>query len=201
MQATYGDTAKLNSTEKSQSESTEAQSDYLDQTAAQIDYHATFSVQDNMDYAKGWKTESAEIIAIDFEKLDSQIENVFHGGERVRVIIHAKANQELIKPILGFIVRDRLGQDLFGENTLSFTDLHPCSIQAGQHFIGEFVFRLPMLPNGEYAVMASVADGDHHENLQHHYLHNALILNVSSSKVRYGLVGIQFEEVILKSAE
>ena len=121
--------------------------------------------------------------------------------KRVRVIIRAKAYQYLEKPILGFLIRDRLGQDLFGENTLPFTNLHPRPIQVDQKSVGEFIFRLPMLPNGEYAIMASVANGDRHNNVQHHYLHNALIFNVTSSKVRYGLVGVQFEKVTLKSIE
>jgi len=55
-----------------------------------------------------------------------------------------------------------------------------------------------MLPNGQYAVMASVAEGDLYNNVQHHWLNDALIINVSSSKVRWGLVGIEFERVSLE---
>jgi len=55
-----------------------------------------------------------------------------------------------------------------------------------------------MLPNGEYAVVACLADGDLYNNVQHHWLHDALIINVFSSKIRWGLVGIQFERVALK---
>jgi lipopolysaccharide transport system ATP-binding protein len=54
-----------------------------------------------------------------------------------------------------------------------------------------------MLPNGQYAVMVSVADGDIHDHIQHHWIHEALIITVSSSKVRYGLIGIPFERVEL----
>lgn len=46
--------------------------------------------------------------------------------------------------------------------------------------------------------MASVADGTLYEHVQHHWMHDALIINVSSSKVRYGLVGIPFERVELE---
>jgi ABC-type polysaccharide/polyol phosphate export permease len=60
-----------------------------------------------------------------------------------------------------------------------------------------FLNPLPMLPNGQYAVMVSVADGDLHDNVQHHWMHGALIINVSSSKIRYGLIGIPFERVEL----
>ena len=102
------------------------------------------------------------------------------------------------KPILGFLIRDRLGQDLFGENTLPFTDRMPVRVKPGAIFEGVFEFRLPMLPNGQYAVMASVADGDLYKNVQHHWMHDALIVNVASSKIRWGLVGIPFERIELQ---
>ena len=121
------------------------------------------------------------------------------GGETVRMLITAKGHQDMGRPILGFLVQDRLGQDLFGENTLPFSDLNPMPVAAGSTFAAEYVFCLPMwLPNGGYAVMASLADGDLHSNIQHHWLHDALILNVSSSKVRWDLVGVWFEKVELK---
>ena len=58
-----------------------------------------------------------------------------------------------------------------------------------------------MLPNGDYAVFASVANGELHDNVQHHLLHDALIVKVSSSKVRWGLVGVAFDRVELKVCE
>jgi LDH2 family malate/lactate/ureidoglycolate dehydrogenase len=69
--------------------------------------------------------------------------------------IRAKAHEPLDNPILGFLMRDRLGQDLFGENTLPFTKSVPISIRAGAKFQGVFEFRLPNLPNGQYALMAA----------------------------------------------
>jgi lipopolysaccharide transport system ATP-binding protein len=112
--------------------------------------------------------------------------------------IRAKAHEPLQNPIIGFVVRDRLGQDLFGENTLPFTNHMPTPIGEGMTFEAVFEFRLPMLQNGQYAVMSSVADGDIYNNVQHHWMHDALIINVSSSKMRYGLVGIPFERVELE---
>jgi len=135
---------------------------------------------------------------LSLEKLGPGPEGIFEGGEKVCVIIRARAYGVLERPILGFLLRDRLGQDMFGENTLSFTSTTPRPVKPGQEFTGEFVFRLPMLPNGQYVVMASVADGDQYNNVQHHYLHDAFIVNVSSSKIRFGLVGIPFERVVLE---
>jgi lipopolysaccharide transport system ATP-binding protein len=41
---------------------------------------------------------------------------------------------------------------------------------------------LKMLPNVQYAVMASVAGRILYKNIQYHWMPDALILNVSSSK-------------------
>ena len=163
-----------------------------------VDYEEKLTVRDNMSDDKGWQTGVADLLSIQLARLDGSAEEVFSGGEQVRVTIRAIAHQELPCPIIGFTVRDRLGQELFGENTLPFTDLNPVTVKAGQKFFAEFVFCLPMLPNGEYAVMASIAGGNLYDHIQHHFLHDALILTVTSSKIRWGLVGIPFEQVSLK---
>jgi len=166
---------------------------------SKIDYGAHMSVNENLNEASGWETGAGEILSVRLEHLTHQPnELVFLGGERVRLIIKAQVYQKLDHPILGFLVKDRLGQDLFGENTLPFTELNPRPVAAGAAFSSEFIFRLPMLPNGHYAVSASLAEGDLHRNIQHHWLHDALIINVSSSKVRWGLVGVHFEKVEMK---
>ena len=168
------------------------------ETQSVIDYGAVASVRDNINEAKGWKTGSAEIVSMSLTKLSPGQDGTYEGGERVRMTMRAIAHEPLQKPILGFVIRDRLGQDLFGENTLPFTNFVPTPIDAGMKFEGIFEFILPMLPNGQYAVMASVADGDLFENVQHHWMHDALIMSVSCSKIRFGLVGISFEKVELK---
>jgi lipopolysaccharide transport system ATP-binding protein len=164
-----------------------------------IDYGAIASVRNNIDTAKGWTTGQADILSVSLTRLSPGPAGVFEGGESVRMTVRAKAHQPLQNPILGFLVRDRLGQDLFGENTLPFTNRVTTLIEAGMTFEGVFEFILPMLPNGQYAVMTSVADGDAYDNLQHHWMHDALIINVSSSKIRYGLVGIQFQKVEIEA--
>jgi lipopolysaccharide transport system ATP-binding protein len=55
-----------------------------------------------------------------------------------------------------------------------------------------------MLPNGQYVVMASVANGNLLNHIQHHYMHDALIVHVSNSTIRWGLVGISFGNVSLE---
>jgi lipopolysaccharide transport system ATP-binding protein len=199
LQEVYGDAAQLSTIASGPAPSSNAASPPEDdEREAAIDYAPIASVRDNAIHATGWKTGIAELVSVSLQKVTPGPDGAFAGGETVRMVIHARANRQLDSPILGFLVRDRLGQDLFGENTLPFTATAPQPVRAGQDFKGEFVFRLPLLPNGQYAVMASVADGDLHNNVQHHWLHDALTITVSSSKIRYGLVGIAFQSVVLE---
>jgi len=200
LQEIYGEEAKLSATSSAADLSVAAVSSSEEDKSdvAAINYGSIASVRDNSLNATGWKTGTAEIVSLSLEKLMPGQDGVFAGGEKVKLVIRAKAHAALERPILGFLVRDRLGQDLFGENTLPFTDMTPRPVKQGQEFTGEFIFKLPMLPNGQYAVMASVADGDLYNNVQHHWMHDALIINVSSSKIRFGLAGILFERVVLE---
>lgn len=200
LQEVYGDVAKLSTMSSAVDPSVSAACSPEEEIsdAAAIDYGSVASVRDNTPNATGWKTGVAEIVSVSLQKLVPGPDGIFAGGENVRMIVRAKANEALVSPILGFLVRDRLGQDLFGENTLPFTDMTPRPVKKGQEFTGEFSFKLPMLPNGQYAVMASVANGDLYNPVQHHWLNDALIINVSSSKIRWGLVGIPFERVALE---
>jgi lipopolysaccharide transport system ATP-binding protein len=165
---------------------------------AQPIYGSQFTALDNFAQATGFHTGSAEVLSVTIGRVDAAPTAVLEGGEKVRLRVRARAHQALENPILGFIVKDRLGQDLFGENTLPFTDGRPHRVAAGGEVHADFVFRLPMLPNGQYTVTASIADGTLHDHVQHHYLHDALVLTVASAKVRWGLVGVQFDSISLE---
>lgn len=192
-QQIYGDRARIEALDDRG-----AQAPGADDVPPLVNYGGEIAIQDNLHAARGWKSGGAEIVSIDAYNVDTQ-DAVLKGWDRVRLVIRARAHVRLEKPILGFIVKDRLGQDIFGENTLPSRSKGIDPAEAGQTVSAEFVFRLPVLQNGDYAVMASVADGELQDNVQHHYLHDACILHVSSSSVRWGLVGAIFEHIELKT--
>lgn len=200
LQAIYGDDARLISIESEAVINKADNTELLREIAGEspVDYVSLATVQDNIATAKGWKTGAAEIISVALVSVSDGLEHVLKGGELVRLTVRAKSIESLQNPIIGFLVRDKLGQDLFGENTLPFSRKFPVKVQQGMEFEGIFEFKLPLLPNGQYAVMTSLADGDLNDNRQHHWMHDTLILNVSSSNIRWGLVGIQFEDVKLQ---
>ncbi|MEN4817670.1 ABC transporter ATP-binding protein [Pantoea agglomerans] len=202
LQEVYGDETHLESI-KQDNEATLEENDKhltpkeLNETPA-IDYKVQYGIANNLSEANGWKTGAAEITDVSFINKDHKSKNLFKGGEKVELSVRANIYQDLDSPIIGFLVKDRLGQVLFGENTLPFTTEKPLVASADSKIHATFEFTLPMLPNGEYALMVSLANGDLNNHVQHHWLHDAMIINVSSSEVRWGLVGIKFDKVKLR---
>jgi lipopolysaccharide transport system ATP-binding protein len=197
LQEVYGQEAQLQAIEQKTNKTNTVDTPHLDDQPSALDYQTQLTVQNNLSEANGWKSGAGEIVSVSLAILGGNADDgdALKGGEMVKMTVEAMAYEDMARPILGFLVRDRLGQDLLGENTLPFTDQQPLPVQAGERFAAEFTFRLPMLPNGDYSVMTSLADGDLYNHVQHHWLHDSLLLHVVSSKVRYGLVGVEFKNM------
>jgi lipopolysaccharide transport system ATP-binding protein len=132
---------------------------------------------------------------------DNQQLSYVTGGEDVAVRISVLALEHIAQPIVGFSVKDRLGQVLFGDNTYISTRNSCVSVASGKVFNAEFQFQMPILPPGDYTVSAAVADGTQEEHVQHHWIHDAVVLRSISSSVSTGLVGIPMENIVLKIEE
>ncbi len=143
-----------------------------------------------------WRSGAGEIVSVEVTYSEAAKTTLF-GGEQIRLEIQATAHRSMDKPVLGFIVRNRLGQHLFGENTLLFTDQSPTSVKAGDSIQAEFIFQLPLLPNGKFFISAALANGDLNELVQHHWLHDACMIEISSSSVGSGQFGVPFEKISL----
>ena len=119
------------------------------------------------------------------------------GGEEVVLRVTAAANSDLSSPIIGFFIKDKLGQYLFGDNTFISTLGNETSISTGQLVEAEFTFIMPLLSKGDYSVGAAIADGTQEDHKQHHWIHDALIFKSETSSVSTGLIGIPMHNVTL----
>ena len=119
------------------------------------------------------------------------------GGEEVVLRITAVAATALDKPIIGFYMKDRLGQQLFGDNTYLTYLESPPRIDPGETLVASFRFQMPYLPVGAYSVCAALAEGTQTDHVQHHWIDDALFFRVDSSHVVRGLVGIPMIEISL----
>jgi lipopolysaccharide transport system ATP-binding protein len=117
------------------------------------------------------------------------------GGETVVVAIDIEAQEALSSPIVGFLVRDRLGQNVFGDNTFLTMREAPLALAAGDSARARFEFDLPLLPPGNYSIAVAVAEGRQQDHVQHEWIHDALTFRVETSSVRHSLVGLPMRSI------
>ena len=116
---------------------------------------------------------------------------VTRGGERVVLRVEACCDVPLERPVIGFYVKDRLGQQLFGENTLASARLPV--VGAGGRLAAEFAFVMPRLFPGEYLVAVAIADGTQADHVHHEWRHEAWHFASAWPGDATGLVGIEVD--------
>lgn len=120
------------------------------------------------------------------------------GGEAVCVIVQFVASVAIRRVVVGFFIKDRLGQILFGDNTHLTTNALPISLDAGEEAVACFPFRMPILPQGLYSADVAVADGTPSEHVQLQWLHDAFRLESRASSTSTGLIGIPFGKIEIR---
>ena len=142
---------------------------------------------------------SAQALITDvyFKTRDGQPLSWIVGGEEVSLVINCMTHVSLRSPIVGFYVKDRLGQTLFGDNTHLKYQHAPVMVHSEECFEAEFRFEMPVLPAGDYSVCVALADGTQAEHTQHHWVHDALLFRSESSSVSTGLLGIPMHQISL----
>jgi lipopolysaccharide transport system ATP-binding protein len=101
--------------------------------------------------------------------------SIVHAGERCDISVGLHAHEDVARPIVGYVVKDRLGREILGDNTaLMRSPLAPLS--RGKRY--QITFRLPSWPNltgGDYSLSVAVADGTFEDHVQCHWLHDAVV--------------------------
>jgi lipopolysaccharide transport system ATP-binding protein len=122
----------------------------------------------------------------------------FVGGELVALVVKIHAEIELDQPIVGFLVKDNNGQQLFGDNTyLTYVD-ETLTISGGNDFTASFKFRMPMMPAGDYTIGVAIANGTQDNHVVHSWVHDAIAFKSHSSSVSTGLIGIPMIDIELQ---
>lgn len=112
------------------------------------------------------------------------------GGERIVLSIYFTALDRLEGVIVGFLVKNRKGQVLFGENNYLSDIDSPVTVEKNTSYMARFGITMPYLPEDEYVISTGIASGLQAEHIQHCWRHDALVFSVTQGHVVHGLMGI-----------
>lgn len=97
-------------------------------------------------------------------------------GQQVTLRVEIKVNADVPELVLGYLIKDRLGQSIFGTNT-HFLQQPLKQVKSGQKFV--YVFSFPMmLGEGTYSIATALHTTDTHISKNYEWRDLALIFNV-----------------------
>jgi lipopolysaccharide transport system ATP-binding protein len=129
-----------------------------------------------------------------------QHQTLINSGGLVVLSILFKAIVALNNPIVGFFVRDKLGQNLFGDNTFIASSNEKIICSSDDMLEAQFHFQMPRLLAGDYSITVAVAEGTPESHIQHQWIHDALIFK-STGSLSTGIIGIHMSEIKLIKME
>ena len=130
----------------------------------------------------------------------TQIINVIMGGELVKLTITIKTNGHIANPIVGFLLKNDNGITLLGENSYNkLTKEKIKNLVEDMTIVVNFEFTIPILPNGNYSISISIADGDQTEHKILHWKNDAIILQSQCSSVAAGLAGVPMHSIKMET--
>lgn len=148
--------------------------------------------------AEGFGTGLVEIINVRLLDRDNVALAWIVGGEDVVLEIICQSKTDLLRPIVGFQFKDRLGQVIFADNTYLTYQHRPIIVKNRMILVARFEFRMPVLPTGDYSINAAVADGTQDNHVQHHWRFDALSIRSHASSICVGLVGIPMRSISMR---
>jgi lipopolysaccharide transport system ATP-binding protein len=123
------------------------------------------------------------------------------GGEEVSLMVVVQVLKKISSPIVGFFIKDKLGQVLFGDNTyLSYFD-SPITAPSDSKLVAKFNFQMPRFAPGDYSIAISIASGSQIEHIQQQWIHDAIRFKSLSSHVAAGIIGIPMKKIDLRVAD
>jgi lipopolysaccharide transport system ATP-binding protein len=137
--------------------------------------------------AESFGAGGAKIIDAGFCDEDGKRIDKIEGGKFVQFFISVRANQVIYYPAAGIMIKDRLGQYLYTAGTdKSFRD-HSLVLQEFEELRATFKFSMPILVRGVYTINVAFAEGIGDDHIQHHWIHDAIMMEALSGPVVHGL--------------
>lgn len=121
-----------------------------------------------------------------------RVETVFVGMP-VQIRVTVRVNQDLDSLVLGYGIKDRLGQLMYGTNTYH-TDQVLTNLKSGQTYLFSIGFAV-RLGVGSYSVHASLVRNSSHIEKNYHWIDGAIVFEVIN-KDKTQFLGCSWNEVV-----
>ncbi|KVO80032.1 sugar ABC transporter ATP-binding protein [Burkholderia ubonensis] len=164
---------------------------YRMDTVPPVRYHASTFRHDADSFGLG----GATITAAFFRDSDGEVVSEFKSEDDVSLVIRASLRKEMTYPAIGFVLKDSQGQKLMAESTDSYLRDHAIVAPSGTEVEASFRMKFPALIRGEYPIDVAFAEGPGNDHVQHHLMHDVMVLTALGTNLVHGKFGAPFLSV------
>jgi ABC-type polysaccharide/polyol phosphate transport system ATPase subunit len=122
----------------------------------------------------------AEVTRVSFVRAGEQGRlDVVVGNEDVELAMEVVFHQDVAQPLYGVLLKDTYGNQILSINTAAY-EFACAPRKAGEKVVFRFAFKFPLIRNGEYSISYAVAEGTQMAHVEHHWVHDALVIQVAN---------------------
>jgi lipopolysaccharide transport system ATP-binding protein len=129
---------------------------------------------------------SSQIIDAQLLDVQGQPARIVSSGDRVTIRVRTLFHRECIDPMVGILIRNRIGMDIYGTNT-KIEQLHLGRFAPGQQNEVDFSFECWLTPH-TYTVTVATQDDD---GSSHDWLDDAITFDVVSQRQAAGVTNLR----------
>ena len=121
-----------------------------------------------------------------FQENEKNIIQTVLPNKLTKILIRVEYKEEISQPIVGFTIKDRLGNIVFQSNSEVLQQMLD-SDETYADYVFEFEF--PEFNIGQYTISPAIASGTQANHFQHNWIHDAYVFNVVNNNL-YNLEGM-----------
>lgn len=126
-------------------------------------------------YRMAFGNQTAQFTKITLKNESGKVISQVRGGQKICVDMEICSKREIEFPILGFNLKDVLGNELVVTNTI-FEKVNMPVIEAGKVYNFQWQFVFPNLHAGDYPMDIALAEGTYLNHEQVHFVTDALVI-------------------------
>lgn len=153
--------------------------DYYNALLAEKDAHEKGQAPNQAHLRERSGNRKMEITKVEIENARGQVTETFVSGEEVAIAIEATAHSDVENPTFGILIRDRLGNDIFGINNYSM-EMSVGKIARGEKIRVRYKLPLNLGPNIYNLTVAAHSDHTHVQD-SYDWINNAVVFRAVPS--------------------
>jgi lipopolysaccharide transport system ATP-binding protein len=130
----------------------------------------------------------ARIERIDMTDANDRSAKLFGSGEPATILVLFRATRSIPQVVVGLLIRDRLGLEVFGTNTFHHGKV--ISVAQGVSYVAEFRLRLHLGP-GSYSITAALTSAETHLEQNYDWVDSFAVFEVIN-RTGTGFIGTAF---------